>query len=135
MILSRYTLDCKPFHEAEDWNVTWAECSLRNWLNGDFIDSAFDGEERARIIPVTNATADASDTQDSVFLLSLDELNTYLPDEEARIAEATEYTQKQGGDLHCTTGALGRYFVERDRKNDCYFIAGRLDRKGVFVLA
>lgn len=104
LLLSKYTLDAKPFHEVEDWNVTWAECTLRNWLNEEFFNSAFSEEERARILSVTNATADAPDTQDSVFLLSLDELNTYFPDEESRIAEATEYAVAQGGRVSRETG-------------------------------
>ena len=80
LLLSKYALDAKPFHEVEDRNVTWAECTLRAWLNGDFYNSAFSDEERARIVQVTNATANAPDTQDCVFLLSLDELNAYFPD-------------------------------------------------------
>ena len=78
LLLSKYALDAKPFHEVEDRNVTWAECTLRAWLNGDFYNSAFSDEERARIVQVTNATANAPDTQDCVFLLSLDELNAYF---------------------------------------------------------
>ena len=104
LLLSKYALDAMPFHEVEDWNVTWADCTLRSWLNGDFLTNAFSEEERARIIPVTNTTANAPDTQDSVFLLSLDELNTYLLEEESRIAEATEYAAAQGGRVSRTTG-------------------------------
>lgn len=104
LLLSRYALDCKPFHEVEDWNVTWSDCTLRSWLNADFLTSAFSEEERGRIIPVTNATPNAPDALDSVFLLSLDELNTYLPDEESRIAEATDYAVAQGGRISRTTG-------------------------------
>ena len=122
LMLSRYTLDCKPFHEVEDWNVTWSECSLRSWLNGDFINSAFNEEERARIIPVTNTTVNAPDTQDSVFLLSLDELNTYLPDEESRIAEATEYTVEQGGRVSQTTGNTYWWLRTKAMSDDCIHV-------------
>lgn len=104
LLLSKYTLESKPFHEVEDWDVTWADCTLRSWLNGDFLAKAFSEEERARIIPVTNTAANTPDTQDSVFLLSLDELNTYLPEEESRIAGATEHAAVQGGRVSRTTG-------------------------------
>ena len=104
LLLSKYALDAKPFHEVEDRAVTWAECTLRAWLNGDFYNSAFSDEERARIVQVTNATANAPDTQDCVFLLSLDELNAYFPDEESRIADATEYAVAQGGRVSRETG-------------------------------
>lgn len=93
-----------PFHEVEDWNVTWADCTLRSWLNGEFLDVAFSDEERMQIIQVTNATENAPDTQDSVFLLSLDELNAYFPDEESRVAEATDYAAGQGGRVSRETG-------------------------------
>ena len=97
LLLSKYALDAMPFHEVEDRNVTWADCTLRSWLNSDFFDVAFSDEERAQIIQVTNTTANTPDTQDSVFLLSLDELNAYFPQEESRITEATEYAVGQGG--------------------------------------
>ena len=41
LLLSKYALDAMPFHEVEDWNVTWADCTLRSWLNGEFLDVAF----------------------------------------------------------------------------------------------
>ena len=104
LLLSKCALDAKPFHEVEDRTVTWAECTLRAWLNGDFYNSAFSDEERARIVQVTNTTANAPDTQDCVFLLSLDELNAYFPDEASRIADATEYAVAQGGRVSRETG-------------------------------
>ena len=80
------------------------DCTLRGWLNGDFFNGAFSDEERAQIVQVTNATANVPDTQDCVFLLSLDELNAYFPDEDSRIAEATEYAVAQGGRVSRETG-------------------------------
>ena len=32
LLLSKYALDAMSFHEVEDWNVTWADCTLRSWL-------------------------------------------------------------------------------------------------------
>ena len=104
LLLSKYALDARPFHEVEDRDVTWADCTLRGWLNGDFFNGAFSDEERAQIVQVTNVTANAPDTQDCVFLLSLDELNAYFPDEESRIADATEYAVAQGGRVSRETG-------------------------------
>ena len=104
LLLSKYALDVKPFHEVEDRAVTWAECTLRTWLNEDFYNTAFNDEERAQIVQAANTTANAPDTQDSVFLLSLDELNAYFPDEESRIADATEYAIAQGGRVSHETG-------------------------------
>ncbi len=35
MLLSRYAMDCQPYHLAKE-NVTWATTTLRKWLNGEF---------------------------------------------------------------------------------------------------
>ena len=53
---------------------------------------------------MTNSTANAPDTQDCVFLLSLDELNAYFPDEASRTADATEYAVARGGRVSRETG-------------------------------
>ena len=50
LLLSKYALDAMPFHEVEDWNVTWGDCTLRSWLNGEFLGVAFGDEERMQII-------------------------------------------------------------------------------------
>ena len=61
-------------------NVTWAECSLRKYLNSGFYDR-FSATERDRIIPVWNKNPDnpwygssgGEDTYDYIFLLSIEE--------------------------------------------------------------
>ena len=106
VLLSKYALDARSFHEVENRDVTWADCTLRNWLNRDFFNGAFSDEERSQIAQETNTTANAPDAQDCVFLLSLDELNAYFPDEDSRITEATEYTVAQGGRVSRETGVL-----------------------------
>lgn len=62
-------------------DVTWAECSLRKYLNGEFY-SKFSPDERARIIQVVNKNLDnqwygsrgGEDTEDYIFLLSIEEV-------------------------------------------------------------
>lgn len=87
------------FHN-EEIPITWAECSLRQWLNGEFYNNAF-GEDNAAILMVTNENDDheehyvfenmdtwvteytdyysygGSDTDDYVFLISESEIETY----------------------------------------------------------
>ena len=41
LLLSRCGLDAIPFHKRLT-SVTWAECSLRDWLNTTFFNTAFD---------------------------------------------------------------------------------------------
>ncbi len=117
LLLSQYALDCQPFHSVEDWNVTWESCSLRGWLNADFLADAFDEEECARILPVFHG-----DAEDSVFLLSGDELNLYFPTEESRIAEATEYAVSRGGRVSRSTGKTYWWLRTTAASADCILL-------------
>ena len=88
LLLSRYGLDVKPYNIA--WtDVTWETCSLRNWLNNEFLNKAFSAEEQSSILTtdVDNSsdqgysgwnTPGGNNTQDKVFLLSYEEANKYL---------------------------------------------------------
>ncbi|MBO6065802.1 MAG: sigma-70 family RNA polymerase sigma factor, partial [Lachnospiraceae bacterium] len=48
LLMSRYVLDAVPFNR-DYANVTWETCTLRSWLNDEFINVAFSTEERAMI--------------------------------------------------------------------------------------
>ena len=79
-LLSEYVIDVKPY-EAIKKSVTWETCSLRAWLNSDFMDAAFSADEKQRIVTTHltnpdnafNGTSGGNDTDDNVFLLSLDD--------------------------------------------------------------
>ena len=91
LLLSKYGLDSKPFNEYNHrlGPESWSRCTLRNWLNGFFLQSAFIAEERSAILTtsVDNSssqgyerwnTSGENNTQDKVFLLSYAEMNEYL---------------------------------------------------------
>ena len=67
--------------------VTWADCELRKYLNNEFYDT-FSQDEKARVIPFVNTNPDnpwfrtkgGTDTNDSLFLLSLEEVCKYFGD-------------------------------------------------------
>lgn len=89
LLLSLRGLDARPYHDTEDL-VTWETCSLRAWLNGEFLETAFSEEERGAILltEVDNSReqaykkwkkgVDGENTQDYVFLLSYGEAHKYL---------------------------------------------------------
>ena len=88
LLLSRYGLDAKPYN-TEYKDITWEECSLRAWLNNDFLKSAFTPEEQSAILltAVDNSksqgysgwnTNGGNNTQDHLFLLSYAEAKKYL---------------------------------------------------------
>ena len=80
LLISEQVLDTRAYNE-ESKVITWENCSLRKWLNSEFIDEAFSDEERSKILD-TKVTADrdtfysgdpGNDTIDKVFLLSVKE--------------------------------------------------------------
>ncbi|SFA84915.1 hypothetical protein SAMN05216249_103153 [Acetitomaculum ruminis DSM 5522] len=85
LILSEYVVGEREFNEKEG-KTTWEECSLRKWLNKDFINDAFSEEEREIIAETSLHTGNSEeyesfggkDTRDKVFLLSIDEVKRYL---------------------------------------------------------
>lgn len=88
LLLSRYGLDVIPYNK-EDTDITWEQCTLRAWLNGEFLNKAFSADEQSAIL-VTNVdnsssqgnsewnTDGGNNTQDKVFLLSYAEVKRYL---------------------------------------------------------
>ncbi len=102
-LISRFALDCKPYN-TEDTSVTWETCTLRKWLNNEFLQTAFTAEEQA-FLKTVSVTADKNpdysvyqgkDTQDKVFLLSFDEVNRYFTSDKDRICYPSAYATAQG---------------------------------------
>ena len=103
LVISLYALDCQRYHETFD-NVTWQTCTLRQWLNEYFFNTAFNEMERAMISTVTVTpdrnpvydTYSGNATQDKIFLLSIAETKKYMPRGEQRLCWPTEYAVAQG---------------------------------------
>ena len=79
------TLDYQEYNKSgEDVNlqdITWENCSLRKWLNEDFMNAAFSEGEQESIIEtkVQNGTSDnENETLDKVYLLSKEEVSNPL---------------------------------------------------------
>lgn len=98
LVISKYGLDCCPYNDAFA-KTSWKSCELRHWLNNDFIDKAFNTYEQGMIVETTvNAdgnpmhdTPQGFDTQDKIFLLSVNEAEKYFTDNDARICFPTDY--------------------------------------------
>ena len=96
LLISRYALDAKEYNEDYE-DVTWETCTLRRWLNQDFLKTAFTLEEEKRILTVESSLPD--NTEDQVFLLSLFEAVEYFKDDDERICIQTEYALAKVKDI------------------------------------
>lgn len=104
MLMSKHPLEYMAFNKDKK-DTTWAQCSLRKWLNSTFLDLAFFPEELAVIqtTEIKNNTKAVNDkdwngqcgqnTKDKVFLLSYQEVQQYLLDDSI---ECTQYVKDLG---------------------------------------
>lgn len=97
-LISKLGLTAKKYNETGYWPVTWENCSLRKWLNNEFLNAAFSEEERERLNTVT-VEAECNqdeDTQDSVFLLNDEEAERYFDSCAARLCQPTANAVAEG---------------------------------------
>ena len=84
LLLSEYIIEDRPYNIKQEY-VTWETCTLRKYLNGEFLNK-FQQEEQGLIIEKTignpdnlwYGTAGGKDTKDKIFLLSLEEADEYF---------------------------------------------------------
>ena len=121
LIITEYIIEQRAYHNAYK-DITWADCSLRKYLNSEFYDR-FSAAEKSRIIPVLNKNPDnqwygtkgGTDTQDSIFLLSIEEtVCRYFGDSSSKLY---------------SPGKNQRYWFERKDKNNSKRIARLESRK------
>ena len=112
LLLSRYGLDAIPF--STEKRVSWETCTLRTWLNADFMDAAFTAQETAAIVETTvkndesqvlvkkwnNSRMNAdtgNNTLDRVFLLTIHEaVDVYQLSDTTRKCAPTDYAIAHG---------------------------------------
>lgn len=92
LLLSRYALDSQRYHKATA-QVSWKNCSLREWLNNNFMNAAFTKSQQ-EVILKTGLDNDAS--IDRIFILGCTEVNRYVTDREALICTPTSYAISRG---------------------------------------
>lgn len=100
LLLSLYSVDTEPYYDLEYMgeadlpeSVSWENCSLRKWLNEDFMQSTFLETEQECIKQVAvqafgnsvNGISGSDVTWDYLFLLSKEEVKQYLETEAKRI--------------------------------------------------
>ncbi len=119
LLVSRRGLDAMAYNTVNGV-YDWSSCSLRKWLNRDFINTAFTDDEKRVIVPTVIVSTlekytegyafSVNTTKDQVFLLSYAEVSKYLSVLAAESGSArysvplTDYAARRGGN---TNGILG----------------------------
>ena len=114
LLITEDIIEQRAYHDAYK-DITWADCSLRKYLNGEFYDK-FSEADKSRIMPVLNKNLDNQwygskggvDTKDSIFLLSVEEVCKYFGDSRSKL-----YNR----------GKNQRYWFERKDENNSKRIA------------
>lgn len=89
LLITEECIASRMYNDIEK-EVTWETCTLRKWLNDDFINSTFSDKEKV-LITTTNVTNEAEygkvgkDTKDKIFLLSEKEANEYFESDKSRV--------------------------------------------------
>ncbi|MBQ9342629.1 MAG: hypothetical protein IJT99_00395 [Clostridia bacterium] len=105
LLISKYALDCKPY-STERIPVAWKTCSMREWLNSNFCETAFSAEEQTRILTTAVQNEETPhymakgdyETDDRVWLLSIDEADTYYGEDAIMLCLPTKFAAAQGAE-------------------------------------
>lgn len=96
---SRYAVEAMDFNDGPNNEITYENSTLRRWLNGYFLKTAFNEKERDRLIPMHVNPADNAvykvnggrPAKDKVFLFSAYEAEFFFPSKEERVLYPTPY--------------------------------------------
>ncbi len=102
LVISKYALACEPYNETLA-DVTWETCTLRTWLNDEFMNDAFSQTEQ-ELIQISNVKMDTNphsgrevkkgkNTKDKLFLLSVTEAKKYFKSDSDRVCTITDYAE------------------------------------------
>lgn len=98
LLLSEKNIVDRPLDERQKedtyhhFEISWENCELREWLNGEYLNRAFSEEEQSYIldteVPASgNSYYDidgGNDTVDKIYILSREEVLDYLPEKNDR---------------------------------------------------
>lgn len=93
LLLSKYVLTSHRYND-KNVSITWENCTMRKWLNSEYINTIFSKKEQGSIITtdvinndnVQYGTNGGNNTKDKLFLLSIDEVKKYFSTDNQRVA-------------------------------------------------
>ena len=93
LLITDQIIDFKHFYNQPTNPKNWVDSDLRIWLNDTFYNRAFDIGEKNGIRKETLTTPGMANTDDNVFVLSKDEINTHIVGTIIKRAKPTAYAQ------------------------------------------
>lgn len=135
LLVSKYGLDSRPYH-GTDSTIRWETSDIRAWLNGEFRRTAF--QEAA--VPFETYYESyftlfgaPEKVRDRIFLLSLEEVQKYLPKAEDRLCTPTPYALQRNAYATSGTGT-GWWLLRTPGKTGSQVVSintdGSIDRDG-----
>ena len=144
-LISRYGLDTIPVHNLNS-DVTWRDCMLRKWLNGEFVEIAFSADEQALMMDMqvfsdlngAHKVSSGPDTVEKVTLLSLSEARTLAEGSRLDICPPTVHAVANG--CYCDPETMGCWWwlrtPGRNRVHNSYVdFDGRVSDEGYGILS
>lgn len=103
LLLAEEIVTRRPYHYTVE-DATWQTCTLRKWLNDEFLHTAFDKREQLRIVPsrVRNLrnrkwySNGGMDTMDKVHIPSMEEIEQYMPEQAQRAGDGWWWLRAPG---------------------------------------
>ena len=135
LIITTETLAARPYHSRYTEGMTWENCSLREYLNGAFLESFNDSDrDRIALVELENpdnpqyGTAGGNTINCRVFTLSIEEAQKYFSSSQDRLARDTNgvaswYWLRSPGDKTTFASAVrsdGSFDLEGRDVNNSY---------------
>lgn len=148
LLITESVLEEKRFYKysitKEDYEPlgtkSWERCDIREWLNGEFLEKAFNTEEkklifRTGLYPEKNPKYDSNRgraTNDNIFVLSISEAQQYFESDKDRIAKYTPHGDRTGYHAKEYDGCAKWWLRTTGKKSD---FAALVERDGSIDIA
>ena len=121
-MISQLGLDAQPFNRRRV-DVTWADCTLRTWLNEDFLTAAFTEDELAWLLPTTHKDG----TEDKVYLLGRDEAEAFFAAGNTWKLKVSDFAKAQGVNYNNTKKSASWLLRTPGTEGNCVSYVSYLD--------
>ena len=143
LITSKYALDTKNYKDKLVW-TTWENSDIRYWLNTTFLNAAFDEDEQKLIVESNIKTVAYKGsvyiekyyekTVDSIFLLSVEEVQKYFIDDKTRKLQPTPALKAKNPEAVDGNGDYCMWWVRTQKKYRNEFLSiGTQASKMIYV--